>query len=70
MKTPTIKTVPTIAIVPEGFKDDKSYLKAGDVLKITEFRKHGFSAKHRIGGIYSCLIQGCAHLNGLEWILK
>lgn len=64
------KIIPTIAIVPDGFKDDTSYLKAGDVLKITDFRTHGFSAEHPIGGIYSCLIQHCAHLNGLQWILK
>lgn len=63
-------SIPTVAIVPDGFQDHTSYLQAGDVLQITDFRQYGFSAEHPIGGLYSCLIEDCAHLNGLQWILK
>lgn len=57
-------------IAPVGCK---SYLAAGKEYKITSLDKNGlwsFTVVDDLGRERFCLLEGCAHLDGKDWIIK
>jgi hypothetical protein len=59
---------PKIAIVPDG---KYASFEAGQRLIIESFNGDSFAVKDpRTGQILFCLVSGCAHLSGREWILE
>lgn len=57
-------------IAPVGCK---SYLTAGKEYKITDIDRNGpvsFNIVDDLGSETFCLLEGCAHLYGKDWIIK
>ena len=62
-----IKNKPTIAIPQQGCE---SYLTAGKEYEIRIYSYGLFDIADNDGTILVCSDKHCAHLNGLDWILK
>lgn len=62
-------TRPTHATVPGDASPDGAYFTLGKTYPIVKWEAEGFWVPNDIGTQSYCLAEGCAHLNGGNWIL-